>query len=268
MSIGCHKFYLLQTIIFTEKFNTMGLFKGGNPVLSEKTFEKVYRYEGDTMTVQGTVQKFGLLMIMVLGAASFTWSLYYKGANVMPWMWGSMIGGFVLALVITFKKEWAPYLALGYALLEGLFLGAISAFFDAALPGIIMQAVMLTFGTAGAMYVLYNLGIIRATNTFKKVVITATAGIAFFYLISMVLRLFGIQMPFLHDNGMIGIGISLFIVIIAALNLILDFDMMEQGAAHGAPKYFEWYSAFGLLVTIVWLYLEILRLLAKLSSRD
>lgn len=220
------------------------------------------------MTVRGTVQKFGLLMIMVLGAASFTWGLYYKGVDVRPWMWGSMIGGFVLALVIMFKKEWAPYLALGYALLEGLFLGAISAFFDAALPGIVMQAVMLTFGTAGAMYVLYNLGIIRATNTFKKVVITATAGIAFFYLISLVLRLFGIQMPFLHDNGMIGIGISLVIVVVAALNLILDFDMMEQGAAHGAPKYFEWYSAFGLLVTIVWLYLEILRLLSKLSSRN
>jgi uncharacterized YccA/Bax inhibitor family protein len=250
----------------------MGLFKGGNPVISEKTFEKVYRFEGDTMTVQGTVQKFGLLMVMVLGAASFTWSLFYKGVDVMPWMWGSMIGGFVLALVITFKKEWAPYLALGYALLEGLFLGAISAFFDYAFrttyPGIIMQAVMLTFGTAGAMYLLYNLGIIRATNTFKKVVITATAGIALFYLISLVLRLFGIQMPYLHDNGIIGIGISLVIVTIAALNLILDFDMMEQGAAHGAPKYFEWYSAFGLLVTIVWLYLEMLRLLSKLASRD
>jgi uncharacterized YccA/Bax inhibitor family protein len=250
----------------------MGLFKGGNPVISEKTFEKVYRYEGDAMTVQGTVQKFGLLMIMVLGAASFTWSLYYKGVDVMPWMWGSMIGGFVLALVITFKKEWAPYLALGYALLEGLFLGAISAFFDYAFrttyPGIIMQAVMLTFGTAGAMYLLYHFGIIRATNTFRKVVITATAGIALFYLISLVLRMFGVQMPLLHDNGIIGIGISLVIVTVAALNLILDFDMMEQGAAHGAPKYFEWYSAFGLLVTIVWLYLEMLRLLSKLASRD
>jgi uncharacterized YccA/Bax inhibitor family protein len=250
----------------------MGLFKGGNPVISEKTFEKVYRYEGDAMTVQGTVQKFGLLMIMVLGAASFTWSLFHKGVDVMPWMWGSMIGGFVLALVITFKKEWAPYLALGYALLEGLFLGAISAFFDYAFrtsyPGIIMQAVMLTFGTAGAMYLLYHFGIIRATNTFKKVVITATAGIALFYLISLVLRLFGVQMPLLHDNGIIGIGISLVIVTVAALNLILDFDMMEQGAAHGAPKYFEWYSAFGLLVTIVWLYLEMLRLLSKLASRN
>lgn len=250
----------------------MGIFKSGNPVISEKSFEKVFRSEGDVMTVRGTVNKFGLMFIMVLGAASFTWSLFYKGVNVMPWMWGSMIGGLILALIITFKKTWAPYLALGYALMEGLFLGAISAFFDYAFresyPGIIMQAVLLTFGTAGAMYTFYHFGIIRATNTFKKVVITATAGIAVFYLISLVLRMFGIQMPYLHDNGIIGIGISVFIVAIAALNLILDFDMIEQGAAHGAPKYFEWYSAFGLLVTIVWLYLEILRLLSKLASRD
>jgi uncharacterized YccA/Bax inhibitor family protein len=250
----------------------MGIFKSGNPVISEKVFDKVFRSEGDVMTVRGTVNKFGIMFIMVLGAASFTWSLFYKGVDVMPWMWGSMIGGLVLALIITFKKTWAPYLALGYALMEGLFLGAISAFFDYAFresyPGIIMQAVLLTFGTAGAMYAFYHFGIIKATNTFKKVVITATAGIAVFYLISMVLRIFGIQMPYLHDNGIIGIGISVFIVAIAALNLILDFDMIEQGAAHGAPKYFEWYSAFGLLVTIVWLYLEILRLLSKLASRD
>lgn len=250
----------------------MGLFKGGNPVISEKTFTQSFSTSGDVMTVRGTANKFGLMFIMVLAAASFTWSMFYKGVNVVPWMWGSMIGGFVLALVITFKKTWAPVLALGYALCEGLFLGAISAVFDYAFresyPGIIMQAVVLTLGTAGAMYAFYHFGIIRATNTFKKVVITATAGIALFYAIALVLRLFGIQMPYLHDNGIVGIGISVFIVAIAALNLILDFDMIEQGAAHGAPKYFEWYSAFGLLVTIVWLYLEILRLLSKLASRD
>lgn len=257
----------------------MGIFKAGNPVISAKTFEKVQGAEGEVMTVRGTVNKFGFLFIMVLAGASFTWDIFYKtgnaeiGAeNVAPWMWGSMIGGFVLALVITFKKSWAPYLALGYALLEGLFLGGISAFFDYAFrdsyPGIIMQAVLLTLGTTGGMFLLYHFGIIRATNTFKKVIISATMGIAFFYLIAMVLRMFGVEMPYLHDNSMIGIGISLFIVAIAALNLILDFDMIEQGAAAGAPKYFEWYSAFGLLVTLVWLYLEILRLLSKLASRD
>lgn len=252
----------------------MGLFKGGNPAMSEKTFEQVQHFGGELMTVKGTMNKFGLMFIMLLGGASFTWSLFYNsGAEaVMPWMWGSLIGGMILALVIIFKKEWAPYLALGYGLMEGLFLGAISAFYDFAFadsyPSIIMHAVLLTFGTAAAMYILYKTGVIKATGTFKKVVFIATAGIALFYLITMVLRLFGTEMPYLHDNGPIGIGISLVIVTVAALNLILDFDMMEQGAAQGAPKYFEWYCAFGLMVTIVWLYLEMLRLLSKLSSRD
>ena len=250
----------------------MAFTKGGNPVLSEKSFDNVFSTHGDAMTVRGTVNKFGALMVMVIAAASFTWSMFYKGVDVMPWMWGSMIAGFVIALIITFKKQWAPTLALGYALCEGLFLGAISAYFDylfkESYPGIIMQAVLLTFGTAAAMYGLYHFKIIKATKTFKKVIIIATAGIGIFYLLSFVLRMFDIQMPFLHDNGLIGIGISLFIVGIAALNLILDFDRIEEGASYGAPKYFEWYSAFGLLVTIVWLYLEILRLLSKLASRD
>lgn len=248
----------------------MSIFKGGNPVLTEQKFRS-FPLEGEAMTVRGTMNKFGLLFIMVLGAASFTWSLFYQGTNVIPWMWGSMIGGFIIALVITFKQQWAPQLALAYALCEGLFLGAISAMFDYAFresyPGLIMQAVLLTLGTAAGMYALYTFRIIRATNTFKKVVITATAGIFFFYLISMVLRLFGVQMPGLYSNGMLGIGISLFVVTIAALNLILDFDRIEQGAAYGAPKFYEWYGAFGLLVTIVWLYLEMLRLLSKLASR-
>jgi uncharacterized YccA/Bax inhibitor family protein len=251
----------------------MALFKSGNPVISEKVFDKVASGQvHEAMTVRGTVNKFGAMFLMVIAAASFTWSLFYQGVDVTPWMWGSMIGGLVVALIITFKKSWAPYLALGYALLEGLFLGAISAFFNAAFaesyPGIIMQAVLLTFGTAGAMFAFYHFGIIKATNTFKKVVVTATAGIALFYLVAIIMRLFGAQMPYLHDNGIIGIGISVVIVAVAALNLILDFDQIEQGAAQGAPKYFEWYSAFGLLVTIVWLYIEILRLLSKLASRD
>ena len=155
---------------------------------------------------------------------------------------------------------------------EGLFLGAISAYYDyifaASYPSIIMHAVLLTMGTAAAMYILYQTGVIKATNTFRKVVMIATAGIGIFYLISIVMRLFGSQMPYLHDSSPIGIGISLVIVVVAALNLILDFDMIDQGSQNGAPKYFEWYSAFGLMVTIVWLYLEILRLLSKLSSRD
>jgi uncharacterized YccA/Bax inhibitor family protein len=252
----------------------MGIFKGGNPAISEKTFEQVQLHDGELMTVNGTMNKFGIMFIMLLAGAWFTWSMFYQQGPqaVMPWMWGSLIAGFVIALVIIFKKTWAPYLALGYALCQGLFLGAISAYYDfafaASYPSIIMHAVLLTFGTAAAMYLLYRTGVIKATNKFKKVVVIATAGIGIFYLIAIVMRLFGTQMPYLHDNGPIGIGISLFIVAIAALNLVLDFDMIDQGAAQGAPKYFEWYGAFGLMVTIVWLYLEILRLLSKLNSRD
>lgn len=248
----------------------MAIFKSGNPVLSEKSFSESLQELGqERMTVRGTVNKFGLMFIMVLGAASLTWSMHYQGVNVMPWAMGGAIGGLITALIIIFKKSWAPYLALAYALFEGLFLGAISAVFSTAFyPGIVMQAVVLTFGTCAAMYALYYFRIIQATQTFKKVVIIATAGIAVFYLIAMVLRMFGVQMPYLHDNSAVGIGISVFIVAIAALNLILDFDRIEEGAAHGAPKYYEWYSAFGLMVTIVWLYLEILRLLSKLASRD
>ncbi len=251
----------------------MGLFKAGNPAFNEKTLSKIsLETNEELMTVNGAVKKFGLMLIMVLGAASFTWAAYYQGANVVPWAMGASIGGFIVALIIIFKQSWAPYLALGYALLQGLFLGAISAVFDHAFreayPGIIIQAVLLTFGVAIGMFALYYFRIVQATATFKKVVIGATIGIALFYLIAMIMRLFGTEMPLLHDNGWAGIGISVFVVIIAALNLVLDFDLIEQGATHGAPKYFEWYCAFGLMVTLIWLYLEILRLLSKLASRD
>ncbi|HVF96714.1 MAG TPA: Bax inhibitor-1/YccA family protein, partial [Flavisolibacter sp.] len=235
---------------------------------------QVQYLDGEAMTVRGTLNKFGLMFIMLLGGASFTWSLFYQSGPqaVMPWMWGSLIGGLVVSLIIIFKKTWAPFLALGYGLLEGLFLGAVSAFYDSAFadkyPSIIMHAVLLTFGCAAAMYVLFQTGIIKATGTFKKVIIIATASIGIFYLVAMVMRMFGTEMPYLHDNGPIGIGISLVIVAVAALNLILDFDLMREGAEQGAPKYFEWYCAFGLMVTMVWLYLEILRLLGKISSRD
>jgi uncharacterized YccA/Bax inhibitor family protein len=250
----------------------MGIFKGGNPAISEKTFQSIAGHQEHAMTVRGTLNKFGMMLVMLVGAASFTWDLFYKGENVLPWMWGSLIGGFVLALIMMFRKQTSPYLALGYALCEGLFLGAISAFYDYAFkdsyPGIIMQAVLLTFGASAAMFLLYHFKVIQATPTFRKVVLIATASVGLFYLAAMIMRMFGMQMPFLHENGIMGIGISLVIVVIASLNLILDFDMIENGAKQGAPKYFEWFSAFGLMVTIVWLYLEMLRLLSKLSSRN
>ncbi|HTE26226.1 Bax inhibitor-1/YccA family protein [Flavitalea sp.] len=251
----------------------MELFKSGNPVLGEKKFEKtVDRFDNNVMTQSGTLNKFGLMMLLLMAAASFTWKAAGEGKNVIPWMIGGAIGGFIVILIISFKPRLSSILAPIYALLEGVFVGAISAYynnaFDAYAPNIVMQAVGLTFGVVIAMFVLYKFGVIKATQRFKSVVFAATAGIAVFYLLSIVLGMFGVTMPLIHESTTMGIIFSLVVVAIAALNLILDFDMIEQGSAMGAPKYMEWYGAVGLLVTIVWLYLEILRLLSKLSRRD
>lgn len=253
----------------------MSLFKSGNPTLSENKFRDTtiaYNPE-NAMTIRGTLNKFGFLFLMLMGTAFYAWKeVSERGENISLFMWGGAIGGFIVAIVLTFKRDWAPYLAPLYALLEGLFVGVVSAVYNDAFaetaPNIVMNAVGLTFGVGIAMYLLYSFQIIRATEKFKAIVFTATAGIAIFYLIVMILGWFGISGPsFIHEGGMLGIGFSLFVVAIAALNLILDFDMIEQGAAMGAPKYMEWYGAFGLMVTFVWLYLEILRLLSKLSRR-
>lgn len=250
----------------------MALFKSGNPALQEKMFQNTIIIPGeDAMTQRGALNKFFFLFLMVMASASFTWSAFYQGKDVFPWMIGAAIGGFIVALVIIFKKEWSAYLAPAYGLLEGVFVGGISAVYNNAFqkvaPGIVMQAVGLTFGVVIAMYLLYHFRIIKATEKLKSIIFTATAGVAIFYLIAMVLRMFGVDMPFIHEGSNLGIIFSLVIVAIAAMNLILDFDMIDQGAAAGAPKYMEWYCAFGLLVTIVWLYIEILRLLSKFASR-
>jgi uncharacterized YccA/Bax inhibitor family protein len=214
------------------------------------------------------------MMLMLIAGAAYNWNLYeqLKQDTMMTLMWVGIIGGLISALAISFKPNWAPVLAPLYALLEGLFIGAISAIMNAAFaesyPGLIMQAVGLTFGVALAMFLLYNFRIISATQRFKSIVFTATLGIGIFYLITMVLRMFGVNVSFMYDSSLLSIGISLFVVAIAALNLIMDFDMIEQGAERGAPKFMEWYGAFGLMVTIVWLYIEILKLLSKLGSRD
>ncbi len=250
----------------------MAIFKSGNPALSEKAFQNTLVVPGSgTMTERGTLNKFFFLSLMVIASAAFTWKAFYDGKNVFPWMIGAAIGGLILAFVMAFKREWSAYLAPAYGLLEGVFVGGISAIYNNVFaktaPGIVMQAVLLTFGAVIAMFLLYRFRIIKATEKFKSVIFIATAGIAIFYLFAIVLRMFNIDIAFIHEGSMLGIGFSLVVVCVAALNLILDFDMIEQGAANGAPKYMEWYGAFGLLVTIVWLYLEILRLLAKLSSR-
>jgi uncharacterized YccA/Bax inhibitor family protein len=248
------------------------IFKSGNPALSEKIFEKNRVLgTGETMTESGTLNKFGIMLILLVASAGFTWKAAYEGKQVVGWMIGGAIVGVIIALVLAFRPQWSGYLAPIYALAEGFFLGAVSAYYNSAFaetaPNIIMQAVGLTFGVVIAMFALYRFGIIKATQKFKAIVFTATAGIALFYLITIVLRLFGIQMPFVHESTTMGIVFSLIVVGIAALNLIIDFDMIEQGVAMGAPKYMEWYGAFGLMVTIVWLYIEVLRLLSKFAGR-
>ena len=250
--------------------------RSGNPALSESTFldlgsGTVVSRDGGAMTLNGTVNKTGLLLLLAVMTGAFAWSqmsITADGVTGMGYVWGGAIGGLILALVTVFKKEWAPITAPMYALVEGLFLGGISAMFEARFPGIVMQAVLLTFGTLFALLFAYRSGLIRATENFKLGVFAATGGIGLIYLATIVLGFFGINIPYIHESGLIGIGFSLFVVVVAALNLVLDFDFIESGVEHGAPKYMEWYAAFGLMVTLVWLYIEFLRLLSKLQSRD
>ena len=247
----------------------MALFESGNPTLSQKIFSRsAAETSTEVMTVRGTINKFGFLLLMVMAGAIFTWQS--EPERMMMFMWIGLIGGLISSLIIIFKPTLAGYIAPAYGILEGFFLGALSAILNEAFakryPGLIMQAVGLTFGVAIAMFLLYNFRVIKATQRLKSIIFTATAGIAIFYLIAMVLRLFHVNLPFMYDASALGIGISLFVIAIAALNLILDFDMIEQGASMGAPKYMEWYGAFGLLVTIVWLYIEILKLLSRFAN--
>jgi uncharacterized YccA/Bax inhibitor family protein len=261
----------------------MALFKSGNPALSEKRFkdtilEEVVTHD-NAMTVKGTLNKFGILFLLTLATSYYSWKETVGNGSSFKLVCIGAFGGLIIAIFYAFKKEWGQYLAPAYALLEGLFLGAISAYYEysaattvdgfyAGYPGIVMQAIGLTFCVVGAMYLLYKFNIIRATEKFKTIIIVATTGLALFYLVTWILNLaFNIAPPgFLFQNSALGIGFSVFVVALAALNLILDFDMIERGSEMGAPKYMEWYGAFGLLVTIVWLYLEILRLLSKLKK--
>ena len=252
--------------------------RSGNPALKQDTFldlnsGRVLAGDPRAMTLNGTVNKTGILLLLTVLTAAFSWHASLD-ANGIPlpaarlYLLGGAIGGFILAMVTIFKQQWAPVTAPLYALVEGLFLGAISAMYEARFDGIVLQAVILTFGTLFALLAAYRSGLIKATENFKLGVVAATGGIALVYLATIVLGLFGINIPYIHDSGLIGIGFSLFVVVVAALNLVLDFDFIESGVDNGAPKYMEWYAAFGLMVTLVWLYLEFLRLLSKLQSRD
>lgn len=251
--------------------------RSGNPALKDSTFldlasGTVVSGSSEAMSINGTVNKTGLLLLLSIITAAYAWSqIQFDSSGVavggMGYVWGGAIGGFILAMVTVFKKEWSPITAPMYALVEGLFLGGISAVYSHLYDGIVLQAVMLTAGTLFALLFAYRTGLIKATENFKMGVVAATGGIALIYLATIVLRMFNINIPYIHDSGLIGIGFSLFVIVIAALNLVLDFDFIETGVERGAPKYMEWYGAFGLMVTLVWLYVEFLRLLSKLQSR-
>jgi uncharacterized YccA/Bax inhibitor family protein len=244
------------------------MMRSGNPALTSKTFEG-FAPTDSVMTISGTVNKAFLLLIVLVAGAANTWNDFFTTGEANPaWIWGPLIGAFAVAIAIIFKKEWSGILAPIYAALEGLALGGISASFEVTYPGVVMQAVGLTFGTLFCLLAAYRSGLIRATENFKLGVVAATGGIALFYFVSMGLSYFGIQVPLVNSLGIWGIAFSGFVTVIAALNLVLDFDFIEEGERNRAPKYMEWYGAFGLMVTLVWLYLEILRLLSKLRSRD
>jgi len=246
-----------------------------NPALNNNTFDRLTSMPIDdaagrnVMTVNGTIHCTITLLALVVVAAAWTWHLAANGDGTaaMPWMIGGIFGGLIFAFITIFKPNFAPITAPIYAALEGLFLGGLSSILNAHYPGIVIQAVALTFGVMFALLIAYRSGIIRATEKFKLGVVAATGGIFIVYMASFVLGMFGVGVPYIHGSGMVGIGFSLFVVIIASLNLILDFDLIESGAKRGAPKFMEWYGAFALLVTLVWLYIEILRLLSKLNRR-
>lgn len=241
-----------------------------NPALNAKTFERAQAYAGEPMTLEGAVNKTAFLLFLVIAPAAWVWAKAFRApdpATVMPYLWVGFIGGFVMALVTIFKMDWSPVTAPLYAVLEGLALGGISAFMQMRYPGIVLQAVALTFGVLLVMLVVYRSGLIQVTDRFRFAVVAATGAIALVYLVTIVLSFFGVSVPFIHQSGTIGIIFSLVVVGVAALNLVLDFDFIVQGAERGAPKFMEWYAAFGLIVTLIWLYLEILRLLSKLRRR-
>jgi len=252
--------------------NKNWLTRTSNPTLNDKTFAGLPQagVAGEAMTLQGTINKSFLLLVVLLAAALWPWSQYLSGgglAAIAPTIWIGALGGFALALVISFKATLAPYLSIPYAVCEGLAIGGFSAVLEKRYPGIAVQAVGLTFGVMAALLLAYTLGLIHVTQRFRAIVVGATGAIMLLYLASFVLSLFHVAVPILGSATPLGIGVSLVIVCVAALNLVLSFDLIATGVANRAPRYMEWYAAFGLLVTLVWLYLEILRLLGQIRQR-
>jgi uncharacterized YccA/Bax inhibitor family protein len=249
----------------------VALMRTSNPALSDKAFQGEQAGFGqEVMTISGTVNKTGILLLGAIATAAWTWNRFLHSDSpeaVLPLAGIGAIGGLIVALVTVFKKNWSPITAPLYALLEGLMLGAISAIFEARYPGVPIQAVSLTFGVLIVLLLAYRSGLIPVTDNLRLGIVAATGGIFLFYLAQFILGFFGIHFTSINGSGPIGIGFSLVVVVIASLNLVLDFDFIERGARSGAPKYMEWYGAFGLMVTLIWLYLEMLRLLGKLRDR-
>ncbi|MGE5621069.1 MAG: Bax inhibitor-1/YccA family membrane protein [archaeon] len=239
--------------------------------MGRNTFMDLPFSDAGEMSIQGVVNKSGFLITLVVISAAYIWTQYFTDGildpAVMPVALIGSIIAVVTALVTVFKKTWAAFTAPVYAITEGIVLGVVSSFFEQRYPGIVFHAVGLTFGTFTALLAAYTTRLIKPSENFKLGVMAATGGIALVYIVSMVLGIFGIEVPLIHESGIAGIAFSAFVVIIAALNLVLDFDFIEQGVKQGAPKYMEWYSAFGLLVTLIWLYFEILKLLSKARSK-
>ena len=246
------------------------MIRSGNPALKGEIFSRQGAIGvSDTMTVQGTATKAIILLALLTLGAFYTWREFFSGnvQVVMPIAIGGGIVGFILAIVTIFKKTWAPVTAPLYAIAEGLLLGGLSATFEMRYPGIVVQAAGLTMCVFAALLFAYKTRLIQATENFKLGMAAVMGGIMILYLVMFALSFFGIQFTMLHDSGPISIGFSIFVCVIAALNLVMDFDFIESGEATGAPKYMEWYGAFGLVVTLVWLYIELLRLLSKLNKR-
>jgi uncharacterized YccA/Bax inhibitor family protein len=245
------------------------MMRTGNPVLNAETFSRtgVGAIGERRMTINGTVNKTLILLGLLVFTSGWVWAKAMAHEPVGPYLLIGVFGGLIAALVTVFKSSWAPVSAPIYAALEGLFIGGISATFEARYPGIVIQAVTLTFGTLFCLLLAYRSGMIKATENFKLGVAAATGGIFLVYMATMLLGFFGVTVPFIYNSGPVGILFSLFVVVVAALNLVLDFDFIERGADRGAPQYMEWFAAFGLIVTLVWLYIEILRLLSKMRER-
>ena len=246
------------------KSNNHMLFRSSNPALSSKTFDDISQSTGNVMTIDGTVNKIALSLFILLAFGYMTFRMEMTGLIFI-----GFICGFIVAIITMFKKSWSPVTTPVYAALEGLALGGISFVFNSMYEGIVFQAVFLTLAILFTLLFAYKTKLIKPTENFKLGVVAATGGIFVVYMVGFIMSFFGSGLPVLDigNSSFMSIGFSLLVVIIASLNLVLDFDFIEQGAEQGAPKYMEWYAAFGLMITLVWLYIEILHLLAKLRGR-